>query len=175
MTREREIATLREELLSGAYALGSYRFFEIREPKRRLIAAAPFRDRVVHHALCNVIAPVLMRRFIARSFSCQIDKGTMAARECCRKLANRYQYVLKCDVSKFFPNIDHRILFEMLSGEVTDEAVLGLIWKILCSYRSGPEVPVRLFPDERSRRSCRETSRTSDRKSDKPIVGQLLP
>jgi len=148
MIREREIATLREELLSGAYAPGNYRFFEIREPKRRLIAAAPFRDRVVHHALCNMIAPVLMRRFIARSFSCQIGKGTTAARECCRKLVNRYQYVLKCDVSKFFPNIDHSIRFEKLSSEISDEAVLGLIWKILGSYRSGPEVPVRLFPDD---------------------------
>jgi hypothetical protein len=114
MIQERETATLREELQSGAYAPAGYRFFEIREPKRRLIAAAPFRDRAVHHALCNVIAPVLMRRFIARSFSCQIGKGTTAARECCRKLVNRHQYVLKCDVSKFFPNIDHRILFGLL-------------------------------------------------------------
>jgi hypothetical protein len=86
ITREREIATLREELLAEAYAPGSYRFFEIREPKRRLIAAAPFRDRAVHHALCNVIALVLVRRFIARSFSCQIGKGATSARECCRKL-----------------------------------------------------------------------------------------
>ena len=54
--------------LSGAYTPGVYRFFEIHEPKRRLIAAAPFRDRVVHHALCSVMAPLLMRRFVARSF-----------------------------------------------------------------------------------------------------------
>jgi RNA-directed DNA polymerase len=76
MTRETEIARLRKELLSGAYTPGGYRFFEIHEPKQRLIAAAPFRDRVVHHALCNVMAPLLMRRFVARSFSCQVGKGT---------------------------------------------------------------------------------------------------
>jgi RNA-directed DNA polymerase len=148
MTRETEIARLGKELLSGAYTPGGYRFFEIHEPKRRLIAAAPFRDRVVHHALCNVMAPLLMRRFVARSFSCQVGKGTTAARECCRKLVNRYHFVLKCDVSKFFPNIDHRILFEKLCGELTDWRVLDLISKILRSYRSGPEIQVRLFPGD---------------------------
>jgi hypothetical protein len=54
LRREREIWQLREELLSGGYQPGSYHFFEIHEPKRRLIAATPFRDRVVHHALCNI-------------------------------------------------------------------------------------------------------------------------
>jgi retron-type reverse transcriptase len=90
-------------------------FFEIHQPKRRWIAAAPFEDRVVHHALCRLMQPVLERRFIARSYSCQIGKGTMAARECCRELTNRHKYVLKCDVSKFFHQIDHEILLEKLS------------------------------------------------------------
>ena len=90
LRREVELLALRDGLLSGTYLPGPYHFFEIYEPKRRVIAAAPFRDRVVHHALCHLLAPVLERRFIARSFSCQIgkgtSKGTQAARECCRKL-----------------------------------------------------------------------------------------
>lgn len=113
--RESHILDLREQLLAETYRPGRYHFFEIREPKRRMIAAAPFRDRVVHHALCNYLAPLLQKRFSARSFSCQLGKGTTAARECCRKLTNRYRFVLKCDVAKFFPNIDHRILKEKLA------------------------------------------------------------
>ncbi|MBI4625498.1 MAG: hypothetical protein HY736_20035, partial [Verrucomicrobia bacterium] len=77
LRRESELLALRAELLSGTWRPGPYHFFEIFEPKRRMIAAAPYRDRVVHHALCNVLAPVLERRFVARSFSCQVGKGSI--------------------------------------------------------------------------------------------------
>jgi hypothetical protein len=148
MNRESELVALREELLSGSYQPGAYRFFELFRPKRRFIAAAPFRDRVVHHALCNLLAPVLERRFLARSFSCQRGKGTTAARECCRKLTNRHRYVLKCDVRKFFPNIDHAILLEKLGRVLRCERVLDLCARILASYRTGVDVPPPLFPDD---------------------------
>ena len=78
------------------------------------LTAAPFADRVVHHALCNLMAPVLEQRFHARSFSCQKGKGTTAARECVRTLVNRHRFVLKCDVRKFFESIDHEILCQRL-------------------------------------------------------------
>jgi len=145
LRRESEILALREELLSGSYQPGPYHTFEIFEPKRRVIAAAPFRDRVVHHALCARLAPVLERRFIARTFSCQPGKGTTAARECCRCLVNRHAFVLKCDVRKFFPNIDHAILFAKLAAWLRDDGALGLIRKILDSHRTGPETPVPLL------------------------------
>jgi len=148
LRRETELAALREELLSGTYEPGGYRFFEVHEPKRRLIAAAPFRDRVVHHALCNLMGPVLERSFIAQSYSCQVGKGTTAARECCRALTNRHQYVLKCDVSKFFPNIDHAILYEKLEERLWCAGVLALIRKLLGSYRTGAEVTAPLFPGD---------------------------
>ena len=148
LRREVEVLRLHDELQSGAYQPGPYRFFEIIEPKRRLIAAAPFRDRIVHHALCNLLAPVLERRFIARSFSCQVGKGTLAAREICRRLANQHRYVLKCDVSKFFPNIDHQILYDKLNEILFCPKILELIRKILASYRTGLEVPAPLFPGD---------------------------
>ena len=140
LREETELLALREELLGGGYQPGPYRFFEIHEPKRRVIAAAPFRDRVVHHALCGFMAPVLERRFIARSFSCQLGKGTTAARECCRQLANRHRHVLKCDVRKFFPNIDHVILRAKLDGVSRCGQVMGLIDGLLASYRTGEEL-----------------------------------
>lgn len=151
---ESEVAALHGELMCGEYRPGGYRFFEIREPKRRLIAAAPFRDRVVHHALCNLLAPVIERRFIARSFSCQVGKGTTAARECCRRLVDRHRYVLKCDVRKFFPNIDHAILRFRLEDLVRCPGTLDLCQRILDSHRTGAEVPPPLFPGDDPIAAC---------------------
>ena len=148
LRRESAVLRLAEALRSGAWQPGGYRFFTIYEPKRREIAAAPFEDRVVHHALCNLLAPVLERRFIARSFSCQIGKGTTAARECCRELTNRYRYVLKCDVRKFFPSLDHAVLGKKLAAQVPCPGARALIGKILGSFRTGPEIPANVFPGE---------------------------
>lgn len=148
LRRETEILALNRELLSGDYQPGPYRLFEIHEPKRRLIAAAPFRDRVVHHALCNLLEPVLSRRFIARSFSCQIGKGTTAARECCRELANRHRFVLKCDVSKFFQQIDHAVLLEKLWEWIGCERARELVRRIVASYTTPDDLPRIVLPGE---------------------------
>jgi retron-type reverse transcriptase len=134
LRRESEILRLHAELKTGTWQPGGYRFFTIHEPKRREIAAAPFADRVVHHALCRLMAPVLERRFVPQSYSCQLGKGTTAAREACRRLTNRYRYVLKCDVRKFFPSIDHAILRERLAERIRCPGVLDLCARILASY-----------------------------------------
>ncbi|MFN0080773.1 MAG: reverse transcriptase domain-containing protein [Prosthecobacter sp.] len=111
---ESNLLALHDALIHGTWRPGGYRQFIIHEPKHRLISAAPYADRVVHHALCHLLEPLLSKRFIARSFSCQAGKGTSAARECVRKLVNQHRYVLKCDVRKFFESIDHEILCERL-------------------------------------------------------------
>ena len=136
LRRESHILRLHEELSAGTWRPSGYRFFLIHEPKRREIAAAPFGVRVVHHALCRKMAPLLERRFIARSFSCQVGKGTTAARACCRALVNRHPYVLKCDVRKFFPSIDHELLLGKLAGTIRCPGVLALCAAILQSYRT---------------------------------------
>jgi len=148
--RHREGALLRlsRELIAGEWRPGPYRLFEIHQPKRRWIAAAPFEDRIVHHALCRLMQPVLERRFLARSFSCQIDKGTTAARECCRQLTNQHRHVLKCDVSKFFHQIDHAILLGKLAREIPCGGALALCATILGSFRTGAEPPANLFPGD---------------------------
>lgn len=136
LRRESEIAALRAELLGGGYSPGPYRLFEIHEPKRRMIAAAPFRDRVVHHALCLRLAPLMERRFIERSFSCRVGKGTTAARECCRRLVNRHRHVLKCDIRKFFASLDHGVLLAALGRLVRCPGAMELIRRILAGYRA---------------------------------------
>ena len=148
LRRESELRALRDEILGGTWQPGEYRRFTIHEPKRREIAAAPFRDRVVHHALCNLLAPVLERRFIARSFSCQVGKGTTAARECCRQLVNQYRYVLKCDVRKFFPSLDHAILEAKLAEWVGCPGAREVMRQILASFHTGNELPAVPFPGD---------------------------
>ncbi len=148
MRAEAEVLTMREELLTGAWQPGPYHFFEIRDPKRRTIAAAPFRDRVLHQALCAVMAPLLERSFIPRSFSCQAGKGTTAARECCRALVNRHRYVLKCDVSKFFHQIDHAILMGQLTARIRCRGVVEIIRRVLASHHTTTEAHAHLFPGD---------------------------
>lgn len=96
------LLALQSALREQTYRPGGYVSFTIHEPKRRLISAAPFRDRIVHHALCNVIEPLFERRFIADSYANRAGKGTHAALDRCQHFARRFPYVLQCDVQQFF-------------------------------------------------------------------------
>lgn len=148
MKRESHLTRLRHELLAQTWEPAPYHTFLIYHPKRREISAAPFGDRVVHHALCSLLAPVLERRFIARSFSCQVGKGTTAARECCRRLVNQNRFVLKCDIRKFFPNLDHQILELRLHRFVECAGARILIHRILKSHRTDDSPPRDFFPGD---------------------------
>ena len=130
---EDNLHQLRAELLDHTYRPGPYTSFFIREPKRRLISAAPFRDRVVHHALCNLIEPIFERSFIADSYANRAGKGTHRALDRCQRFARRYPYVLQCDVRQFFPSIDHAILRAQLARRIACPQTLGLIDLILNS------------------------------------------
>lgn len=123
---EAELVALSRELDSGSYRPGDYRLFLVYERKPRQIAAAPFRDRVVHHALMNVLEPVLERTFIHDSYACRRGKGTHAAVNRCQAWFRRYAYALKMDVSRYFPSIDREILKEKLAQRVKDRRVLDL-------------------------------------------------
>ena len=130
---EDNLLKLQRELRGKGYAPGPYHSFYIHVPKRRLISAAPFRDRVVHHALCNVIEPFFERRFIADSYANRVGKGTHRALDRCQQFARRYRYVLQCDVRRFFPSIDHAILEEILGRVIDDSDVMWLVGRILKS------------------------------------------
>lgn len=130
---EDNLLALQLELLDQTYRPGAYTSFYIHEPKRRLISAAPFRDRVVHHALCNLIEPIFERSFIADSYANRLGKGTHRALDRCQQFARRYRYVLQCDVRQFFPSIDHAILRTQLVQKITDARVSWLMDRILAS------------------------------------------
>ncbi len=130
---EENLLSLQVELQAQTYTPGPYTSFYIHEPKRRLISAAPFRERVVHHALCNLIEPSFERSFIADSYANRVGKGTHRALDRAQQLARRHRYVLQLDLRQFFPSIDHAILRAALARKVTDPAVLWLIDQILAS------------------------------------------
>ena len=128
---EDNLVALQAALREKTYQPGPYQSFYIHEPKRRLISAAPFRDRVVHHALCNVIEPIFELSFISDSYANRVGKGTHRALDRCQEFARRYRYVLPCDVRQFFPAIDHAILLETLGRKIGDPDVLWLVERIL--------------------------------------------
>ncbi len=132
---EDNLLQLQRELETKTYTPGAYHSFYIHEPKKRLISAAPFRDRVVHHALCNLIEPIFERSFITDSYANRIGKGTHRALDRAQEFARRCRYVLPCDIKQFFPSIDHAILRDMLARKIDDEKVLWLIDQILASGR----------------------------------------
>jgi retron-type reverse transcriptase len=124
---------LQHELLSGAYCPGPYHHFIIHEPKRRRISAAPFRDRVVHHALCDVIEPLFEARFVPHSYANRVGKGTHAALDYLQHCARRFRYVLRADVRQHFPSLDHAVLRTEIAHVIDDARVMALVDAILVS------------------------------------------
>lgn len=130
---EENLITLREELQTQTYQPSGYRHFYITEPKRRKVSAAPFRDRVVHHALCQVIEPIFESRFIFDSYANRVGKGTHRALARAQIFLRQNKYAFQGDILKCFPSIDHQILLGILGKRLADTALMELIHKIVAS------------------------------------------
>lgn len=124
---ENEIILLQEELLSGSYRPQAYRQFEIREPKVREICSSVFRDRVVHHAICNVMEPIFEKRLIQGTYACREEKGAHLAIKRLQGFSRQKPYFLKCDIRKYFQSIDHQLLKDLLRRVVKDKRLLSLM------------------------------------------------
>ena len=132
---EKNLAFLRQLLLDGKYKHGKYRHFTITDPKQRLISAATFSDRVIHHAIMNVLEPVFERQFIFHTYACRKGKGTHAAARYAFKCAKSSAYFLKLDVKKYFDSIDHAVLKQLLCRIIKDSRCLSLLFCVIDSYK----------------------------------------
>ncbi len=124
---------LQGRLTDGTWQPGPYVHFAVHEPKRRLISAAPFADRVVHHALMRVIEPRFEHCFIGDSYANRRGKGTHAAVARMQQLCRRWPWVLRMDVRRHFPSIDHAILLQALHRRVPEPRLQHLIAQIVAS------------------------------------------
>lgn len=135
--REEELINLHNHLVHGTWQPSPLREFVVTEPKLRLIHAPPFADRVVHHAIHRVIEPLFERKFIYDSYACRKGKGHVAAAKRVQhhlRVARRNWgevWVLKADISRFFPSVDHNSLMHEVGGTIRDDRVLDLLWRII--------------------------------------------
>jgi len=128
---EENLLDLQKELQTKTYKPLPYHSFYIHDPKKRLISAANFRDRVVHHALHNIINPIFEKSFIHDSYANRKSKGTHRAISRAQYFSRKFPYILSCDVCQYFPSIDHAILKDILNQKIKDTELLWLINTII--------------------------------------------
>ncbi|MEK6859530.1 MAG: reverse transcriptase domain-containing protein [Nanoarchaeota archaeon] len=141
---ENNLLKIQNELINKSYCPCIQKTFILRDPKTRKITKSAFRDRVVHHALCNIIVPVIEKSFIYDSYANQIGKGAHKALkrfdEFKRKVSKnntRVCYILKADIKHYFEEINHDILLDIIKKKIKDENVVWLIETILKNASRG--------------------------------------
>jgi retron-type reverse transcriptase len=128
---ENEILKIQRRLNDESYHPSPYRIFKIYEPKERNICCAEFRDRVVHHAIINILEPIFERRLIDDTYACRVGKGTYMALKRSQHLVRRYNYYLKGDIKKYFESIDHQALKVLMRKVFKDKRLINLLDKII--------------------------------------------
>lgn len=142
------IFLLHRDLINHTYKHGGYQAFKINDPKPRDIHKAAVRDRLLHHAIHRILYPFFEKTFISDSYSCRIEKGTHRAVNRFRVFAyevsqnnTRTCWILKCDIRKFFANIDHEILLKILRGYIPDKNIIWLLENVIESFISTTPTP----------------------------------
>jgi retron-type reverse transcriptase len=138
--KEANLYHIQQELIHQTYKIGPFRNFTIYEPKERLISAASFRDRLVQHALCNIISPIFEATLLPYTFACRVNKGTHAGVKYIQSIIRKnpeYNYFLKTDYSKFFPSIDRQKLHLLIERKIKCKETLWLLQQIIPNTGNG--------------------------------------
>jgi retron-type reverse transcriptase len=133
-----ELARLRAGLADGTYPVGAYRRFTVYEPKERIVCAAAFRERVLHHAFMNVLEPWIEKWLVFDTYACRKGKGQLAAVDRALGFARKYRYFLKCDIRKFFDSVPHAGIEAMLRRKIKDESVIWWLMRIVGTHETEP-------------------------------------
>ncbi len=130
----REVHKIQEEFKSETVDIGNYHYFTIYDPKERMICAASFKERIIHHAIMNVCGGLFDKGLIFNSYACRKGKGQHRAVDKAQEYANKKAFYLKMDIRKYFNSINHKILKELISRKIKDKKLLNLFDKIIDSY-----------------------------------------
>ena len=142
---ERNILSIANSLINETYVTSEYHIFNIvtKEGKERTIYRLPYTDRVVHHAIMNVLEPLFVSVFVSRTYSCIKKRGIHKCLSDLRRdlLKNEEEttYCLKFDIRKFYPSINHEVLKSILLRKIKDQKLLRLLYSII---DSAPGVPI---------------------------------
>jgi len=129
---------LRKELLSNTVTLGNYHYFTIYDPKERLICAASFPERVIHHAVMNICEPVFERFLISDTYACRKNKGTYKAIQRAVNFTRKNKFYLKLDIRKYFDSISHDILLNLLARKFKDRRLFQFYHLLINTYKTDP-------------------------------------
>lgn len=134
---------LRESLINKTFTTSQYKTKTIFEPKKRTIYILPFYpDRIVQHAILNILSPIWDKLMIYDSYSCRVGKGQHQASKKCMCMVKKNEYCLQCDISKFYPSINHEILFDIIQEKVKDKDLLWLLKDIIGSIGGETNTPI---------------------------------
>lgn len=140
---EAKLLSIRESLINKTFRPSPYRIKQIYIPKMRDIYIAPFNpDRVIHHAIMNVLEPIWERLFIYDSYACIKDKGLHAGSKRTMEFVRKNRYCLKCDISKFYPSMKHDILYRIIQKKIKCKDTLKLLRDVIYSVPDGQNVPI---------------------------------
>lgn len=128
------IQNLRRDIVNENVSVGNYHYFTIYDPKQRVICAASFSERVLHHAIMNVCHPVFERFQIFDSYATRPGKGQYAAIERAMEYNQNNVWFCKLDIRRYFDSISHQILKKKLTHKFKDTKLLNLFNRIIESY-----------------------------------------
>lgn len=145
--REANIQALHEALLTKTFRTSQYDVFTIHEPKERIIYRLPYYpDRIVHHAIMNVLEEIWVRTFTHNTFSCVKGRGIEGCAQYVTKIIRKYDgrplYCLKIDIRKFYSSIKHRVLMKIVRRKIKDKDLLWLLDEIICSVEGDCNLPI---------------------------------
>lgn len=141
--KQKLLAELRKSLIDGTFHTSEYKIRKIFEPKERLIYILPlYPDHVVHHALINILGPIWQKSFVCDSYACIPGKGLHKASQKIMQFVRRNKFVLQCDIRKFYPSINHDIMFNIVKRKIADEKLLAVIGDVINSCGDKTNLPI---------------------------------
>ncbi len=141
--KQKLLNKLQRQLQNGTFYTSQYKIRKIFEPKERLIYILPlYPDHVLHHALINVLGPIWQSAFVRDSYACIPGKGLHKASGTIMRFVRRNKYVLQCDIKKFYPSINHNVMFNIIKRKIGDKKLLAVLWDIIKSCGDEKNLPI---------------------------------